>query len=591
MPDVQIGQLPGGGAPWGGIVKVETPFTDKVTATLLAQQNDRRQFQQKTTLATDEMMNKELANVRSTDMDVVIGNYGKWKDLAMQGLSPKIMADPKAYNQIQVQKNAALGATMASINESAQRNAQMKEMITERKIKPNLYADNFGDLVSLYNNTPVSQLHNVQYQGKTLDLTNPDTFRRTSGRTNFQDLITKASGQYKAISGAEKREDISDLQTRITPTEFGNTPAQFQESLRNQLAQAIPGQDAAAAWDAIPDQQKAAVDEQIRQMSPERWLSITGQAKPQVLAPVDPNNGAENWASYQAKIYALNAAPRAGTPQTVVNEKTKLGLQEKYRLQNIDEQHTNRMLEIAARYTNQKDLYNTKKKDSDPEATTPTVESIQSMLEHPGKVYNGKTAAQISQDVLSNWNSQGNSKNVQTKLTVVPSFGNPEADQVKGFKDFVQSGYASMAQAYNAVPKDSRTQTWGKVVTQLNDPNVSLDRKKQLLADTYNEINQASGSPVRFTADDLGKSVPLLHSRREVDDKFDNTKYQVVKSGTPEFEDVINEKRNAVLSSKKPVIAGGPGQATSPDSPDGGQPTPAAAPPEKIKTFRKKYDY
>jgi hypothetical protein len=564
MPDVQIGQLPGGGAPWGGIVKAETPFTDKVTAALLQQQNDRRQYQQKVTASTDEMMNRELANVRSTDMGGVIDNYGKWKDVSMQMLSPKVMSDPKLYNQLQIQKNAALGATMAAINDSAQRNAQMKEMVAERKIKPNLYADNFGDLVALYNNTPASQLHNVQYQGKTLDLTNPDTYRRTSGRTNFQDLIAKASGQYKPIEGAEKREKISDLQTRITPTEFGNTPAQFQEALRAQLAQAIPGQDAAAAWEAIPEQQKAAVDQQIAAMSPERWQAITGQPKPQVLAPIDPNNGAENWAAYQAKIYALNAAPRAGTPQVVTNEQAKIGLQEAERLRTVDAQHANRMLEIAARYTNQKDLAAQKARQNDPEATTPTVETIQSMLEHPGQVYNGKTAAQISQDVLSNWNSQGNTKNVQSKLTVVPSFNTSQTNQVKGFRDLQESGVAAVGQAYNALPKEARSQTWGQLVQKWNDPNTSVEQKKQLLANAYNEINQANGSPVRFTPDDLDKSVPVLHSRREVDDKFDNTKYQVVKTGTSEFENVINEKRNAVLSSKKPVIAGSPGASAAP---------------------------
>lgn len=578
MPDVQIGQVPGGGLPFGGIVKTDTPFTDKVTAALLAQQNDRRQFQQKTTLATDELMNKELANVRSVDMGQVTDAYGQWKNLSMQALSPKVMADPKLYNQLQVQKNAALGTVMGAINRSSQLSAQAKELVTERKLKPNLYNDDFGDRLAAFNATPMDKLQNHPQYG---DLSNPDAFRYAGSQTDFAKLEATASnaGKEKPVQGAEKTERISDLQNRVTPTLFGSTPTQFFESLRGQLAQHIPGRDAAAAWEAIPEQQRAAVDQQFASISPDKWLSMTGQPKPQVISPTDPNNPAEQFAAYRAKIYAINAAPKAGTPQNVINEQSKLGYQEAEKLRTVAAQHANRMLEIGARYVNQLKFFNAKQHATDPEATTPKVETIQSMLENPGQIYGGKTAVQISQDVLSNWNSQGNSKNVQSKLTVVPSFSSGQTDQVKGFKDLIQSGFASVAVAYNALPKEQRTQTWGQIMQKYNDPAATLDQKKQLLTTAYNEINQANGSPVRFTPDDLDKSVPLLHSRREVDDKFDNTKYQVVKSGTPEFENVINEKRNAVLSSKKPVIAGGPDQ------------TPAVEPPAKIKDLRQKYDY
>ncbi len=581
MPDLQIGQLPGGGAPWGGIVKVETPFTDKVTATLLAQQNDRRQFQQKTTLATDELMNKELANVRAVDMPQVTDAYGKWKDISMQMLSPKIMGNAKLYNELQVEKNAALGTAMGAINRSGALNAQAKEIVGERKLKPNLYNDDFGDRLAAFNSTPMDQLQNHPKYG---DLSNPDAFRYAGSQTNFQQLeaVASGAGKEKPVPGAEKTERVSDMQNRVTPTLFGSTPTQFFENMRGQLAQHIPGRDAAAAWEAVPEQQRAAVDQQFAAIPPEKWLAMTGQPKPQVISPTDPNNPAEQFAAYRAKIYAINASPKAGTPQNVINEQTKLGYQEAERLRTVAAQHTNRMLEIAARYTNQKDLYNTKRKDSDPEATTPTVETIQTMLENPGQVYNGKTAVQIGQDVLSNWNSQGNTKNVQSKLTVVPSFNTPQTDQVKGFRDFQQSGLASVGQAYNSLPKEARSQTWGQLIQKFNDPNATVQQKKELLAGAYNEINKANGSPVTFSPEDLDKSVPVLHSRREVDDKFDNTKYQVVKTGTPEFENVINEKRNAVLSSKKPVIAGQPGE--TPES------TPAAADP-KINSFRKKYDY
>lgn len=576
MSGTTLGVVPGGGLPFGGIVKTETPFTDRVTAALLQQQNDRRQYQQQTTLSTDKMMSQELANVRSVDMGTVMDGYGKWKNISMQMFSPRVMADPRLYNELQVQKNAALGTTMASINRSAALNAQAKELVTERKLKPNLYNDDFGDRLAAFNSTPMDKLQSHPQYG---DLTNPDAFRYAGSQTNFQNLENTAAGQPKAVANADKVERINDLQTRRTQTEFGATPVQFFENMRGQLAQHIPGRDAAAAWEAVPEQQRAMVDQQFAAISPDKWLSMTGEAKPQVIAPTDPNNPAENFAAYRAKLYAINTQPRVGKVSMETNEQAKLGLQEDERLRTVAAQHANRMLEIGARYANQLKFFNAKQKATDPEATTPTVETIQSMLENPGQVYGGKTAVQIGQEVLSNWNSQGNSKNVQSKLTVVPSFNTPQTDQVKGFRDLQQSGLASVGMAYNALPKEARTQTWGQLIQKFNDPNATLQQKKELLAGAYNQINQANGSPVRFTPEDLDKSVPVLHSRREVDDKFDNTKYQVVKTGTPEFENVINEKRNAVLSSKKPVIQGGPDQQSG------------AEPSTNIGAMRQKYNY
>lgn len=324
MADISIGEVPGGGHPWGGIVSADTPFTDQVTARLLAQQADRRAYEQKTTLQTDEMMSKELANVRSVDMGTVMDSYGKFKNVAMQMLSPRVQSNPRLFNELQVQKNAALGETMAAINRSAQLNAQAKELVAERKVKPNLYSDDFGDKLAAFNNTPMDQL---QQHPKYGDLTNPDAFRYTGSQTDFGKLEATAAGKPQPVQGAEKTEKISDMQSRVTPTLFGSTPGQFFDNLRGQLAQHIPGRDAAAAWEAVPDQQRAAVEQQFAAISPDKWLQMTGQPKPQVIAPTDPNNPTEQYAAYRAKIYAINAVPRAGTPQNVINQEQKLGVQ------------------------------------------------------------------------------------------------------------------------------------------------------------------------------------------------------------------------------------------------------------------------
>lgn len=320
----EIGVVPGGGLPWGGIVKVQTPFTDQVTERLLTQQADRRKFQQETTQQTDELMNKELANVRSADMGTVVDSYGKWKNISMQMLNPAVQSNPKLYNELQIQKNAALGQTMGAINRSAQLNSQAKELVAERKSKPNLYSDDFGDKIAAFNATPMNELANHPKYG---DLSNPDSFRYTGSQTDFNKIEATAAGKPLPVAGAEKVEKLNDLQTRRTPTEFGSTPTQFFENVKGQFAQHIAGRDASAAWEAVPEPQRAAVDQQFAAISPEKWQAMTGTAKPQVIAPTDPNNPAENYAAYRAKVYAINAAPRAGTPKLETNEQAKLGLQ------------------------------------------------------------------------------------------------------------------------------------------------------------------------------------------------------------------------------------------------------------------------
>lgn len=560
MPDVHIGEVPGGGLPFGGIVKAQTPFTDQVTAQLLAQQADRRKYVQDTTTQTDETMNKELANVRSIDMPDVMDSYGKWKSLAMQSLSPSVMSNPRLYSQLQLQKNAALGQTMGLINRSAQYNALGKQIGTNIQSKPDYFADDAGKRLSTFYSTPADQLASGTFNGQPMDFTDMQQYRYQGG----VDLSKQhAAAMGKPVTHYDNgTTDENGVQTTQHGYQYGNTPAQYRDAYLPGLAGNQANRSARFNWaQHSGNQQDLDALDASYQNSP-NW-KILGMT-PQPLPPYNPNDPVGNEATYQAKQYLVHMNPNEVKPATTINKGAQMNLQEQERLKTVEAQHTNRMLEIAARYNNQKDFANYKQKLADPEGTTPTVETIQTMLEHPGQVYNGKTAAQMSQDVLSQWNSQGNTKDVQTKLTVVPSFSSDQTKNVKGFDDLVKNGLTAVGNAYNSLPEGQRTQTWGQILGKFNAPGATVQQQKQLLADAYNELNKASGSPVRFTPDDLDKAVPVLHSRREVDDKYDTTKYQVVKSGTPEFENVINEKRNAVLSSKKPVILGQPGNPGSP---------------------------
>lgn len=573
MPE--IGEIPGGGRPFGSIYSVDTPHIDAITAQLQAQNAERRAFQQKSALQTDEMMAKELANVRSVDMDAVSKAYGNWKNITMQSLRPNYQSNPSLYNGIQQEKNAALGHAMNLINRSSEMGKAIKEMVGERKAKPNLYADNFGDLVAAYNGTPMDKLQNSPLG----DLTNPDTYRYKGSQTDFGKVEATASGQPKQTY--EKTEKINDLQTRRTPVLFGNSPAQFFDNMKGQLAQHIPGRDAAAAWEAIPDQQKQAVDQAYSQIPPEKWQAMTGDTKPQVIAPTDPTNPTENYAAYRAKVYAINSVPKQGNYKDETNLEAKMGLQQQQRLQMEKQRHIDRSAEIFQRYNNASALQKQKIQLTNPENGVPSVDNIEAGLDNPGQVVGDKTLVQHVQSTLSTWNSQGNTANTQTKLTTLPVLGNEQLRQgVKGFNEVSDQALGSLKNAftYKAKEGDDTMKAWDGIEAALKSHTTTPAQKTEVLAKAMNTINQKNGVPVIISPEDLTKAVPLLYERNDVFKEGNQKVYKVVKPGTPEFQDVVNEKRNALLSSKKPVIQGGEAQ-------------PGTKTTTEIHSLRQKYSY
>lgn len=309
--------------PYGDAFIVQTPTLDRVSQQLMQANLDRQKYARDESQRVDGLLNKELANVRSVDMPQVMDAYQQWSQLSKRSLFDKsVQNNPKLYNALQVEKNAAMGNVLGKINESSRYNQEMKDLATERKSKPNLYGDDFGDKMAALVNTPMDQLQNHPKYG---DLTNVDNYRYKGAQTDFGKIEATAAGALKPTG--EKTERLNDLQTRRTPIQFGNTPLQFFDNLKGQLSQRIPGRDASAAWENIPDAQKAGVDQAYSQISPDKWKQWTGDEKPQVIAPTDPSNPAENYAAYRAKIYAINATAKLGTSKDETNLQAKMNLQ------------------------------------------------------------------------------------------------------------------------------------------------------------------------------------------------------------------------------------------------------------------------
>lgn len=319
----EIGVLPGGGAPWGDIVKVQTPFTDQVTAQLLAQNADRKKYQQETTQHADDLMTKELANVRSVDMNDVMEGYGKWKNISMQMLSPKVQANPKLYNQLQVQKNAALGETMGLINRSAQYNALGKQIGTGLQNKADYYSDDAGKMLSTFYNTPMNQLSAANYNGKPVDLTDMEQWRYKGGA----DLSKAHAGAVgKPVTHYDDgTTDASGVQTTQHGYQYGNTPLEYRNAYLPALAGNQTNRTARYNWSQhSTNQQELDALDAAYQNSP-NWKKL-GIA-PQPLPPYNPNDPVGNEATFQAKQYLVGMNPAEVKAATTTNQAAKMGLQ------------------------------------------------------------------------------------------------------------------------------------------------------------------------------------------------------------------------------------------------------------------------
>src|ERR1700744_4528331 len=181
---------------FGDIYRVETPNFDKAIAQIQQNYTDRRNYLQKENQNTEELLNKEMANVRSVDTPAIIDAYNDYKNSKQNQLFNKsIQGNPKAYATAQMDANSKYANLMSMINKSAQYNAFGKQIATNRLQKPDNYSDTTGDLLSTFYNTPMDKLNAANINGKPIDLTNVDNYRYQGGNFDFSKLHTAAVGK------------------------------------------------------------------------------------------------------------------------------------------------------------------------------------------------------------------------------------------------------------------------------------------------------------------------------------------------------------------------------------------------------------
>lgn len=308
------------GHPYGGIVDVETPTLDRVTQQLQQQRAARQAYEQKESQNTDELLNKEMSNVRSIDTPQVIDAYNIYKEQKKKLLFDKgLQNNPKAYAAAQQQTNASYANAMSLINKSTQLNQQGKQLAANRLAKPDAYDDEAGKMLSTYYNTPIDKLTQADYNGQKVDLTNPDAYRYKAGNADFQKIQQAATG--KPVTHYDNGQtDETGIQTTQHGYSYGNTPGQYRQVYLSGLAGNQANRGARYNWSQKSQQDLDATDAAY-QNSP-NWQKMGMQ--PQQLPPYNPNDPVGNEATYQAKQYLVNMNPAEVKASVTTNQGAKM---------------------------------------------------------------------------------------------------------------------------------------------------------------------------------------------------------------------------------------------------------------------------
>lgn len=310
-----IGQVPGGGRAWGDIVTVQSPYTDAAINRLYQEQKMREAKQQQENQMLDAQFSKEIGKTRSIDQPELLDKYQKIKSLRKQLLfDKKLQKNPQAYNKLQQETNLAQQEFLRDSTKSNELNEFGKSLVQDRSKNPDGFEDTFGDMITDFQNTPLSAGFKKVINGQEVDLSNPDAYRYKGSNTDFQKIMQTAAGTPRPTHTTEEAVGKEGLQTKMTPYSFGNSPAQVRDNILASLADRSNARSASYQFDQLPPgefEKTALAYTQI----PKDKLQKMGLASVQDILPKTLDNKAANFASYKAMRYALDNEPQMGTPQ------------------------------------------------------------------------------------------------------------------------------------------------------------------------------------------------------------------------------------------------------------------------------------
>lgn len=303
---------------YGDVFYVQTPTLDHWANQLYQEQRIRQIKHQQEDAAIDANLQKEIGKVRSVDTPEVIQAYHDYKQGRKQLLFNKeLQKDPLAFNQAQQKVLHDYQRVFTTANKSAELKDMAKSLSS---IGSSDRADDYGQRLNTLMNTPISQLQNHPVYGN--ELLDVDKYRYSGMNTDFGKMLKEAVGTTKKYYGKETPVE-GGFQYKTPVFEYANKPSQVKDYLIGAMAMRQAGKDAAWKWDHTPEKE---IEETIKayQAIPKDYWEKIGEKEPQNLMPKNPDNKAENYASFLAMKDAISRAPIEGKAEIRENKKAIL---------------------------------------------------------------------------------------------------------------------------------------------------------------------------------------------------------------------------------------------------------------------------
>lgn len=339
----------------GGGQRVDTR---QIGAMLYNEQKQREAMRLKEANALNEEMKSNVAKIRDADVPDFVANYQDYANSRKKLLyDNSFKKDPQLYAAAQMEVQKKYANAMKLANESRQMRDLYEDVDKDRFKNGDHYVENYYDIRSIQNKTPLSKLRQVQTgvdpttgQPVYSDYSSPDVLIDQTPHYDFNKAIEDVKGKsvYTGYS-TRKNLDKEGLNYEETKAKYGNSPSLVFSGLLDKIASSKEAyRSAMQGGKAITPEMFDDMVKQYKSVDPEKWKQI-GKT-PEEIKLFHPDNQTERFAAFKTMQDFINSKVELETKKEKNDlVERNLRLQDKYA--ELKKAHEYRMNEISARAT------------------------------------------------------------------------------------------------------------------------------------------------------------------------------------------------------------------------------------------------